>query len=381
MVIYMDSNQKKFGSYVFLSTFARNLIEVFIPIILYKFGFSLKEVILYYLLVNIFSLILSYPCVCISNKYSNKVLGIIGIISFAILQVLLNIIYKSNLFIIMLAFVYALYRRGYWISRRFYNLRVIRKNNISSTYSLISIINHIGVIFSTYIGSLLLDFLTVKILTIISVFLFLISVIPLYLLNFEHKEKSCKLEPFKSFKLIPKCNIFLFGAYELINVVKFLFALYLFIYVKDNFQTIGILNLFTNLSTIVFAYFYGKKINKEKNFLHLSIFLVVLVYILKLSTISYLLMLVSFLEGIFNKMYEISIQKEFYSLSKKFEYQNYNLVYEITQNLFRTITVAILYFFVNDLRIMIIIVLLFISFSIFFKFNSLLVSNYNNRKV
>ena len=279
---------------------------------------------------------------------------------------------------IILSFVYALYRRGYWISRRFYNLRVIRKENISYTYSLISIINHIGVIFSAYIGSLLLDFLSIIILTIISMFLFLISLIPLYLLNFEHKEKSSKLEFFKTFKLIPKSNIFLFGIYELVNVIKFLFTMYLFIYIKDNYQTIGILNLFNNLSTIFFAYFYGKKINKEKNFLHLSIFLVVMVYILKLNSISYALILVSFLEGIFNKMYEISIQKEFYLLSKNFEYQNYNLVYEITQNLFRTITVAILYFFVNDLRFMIIIILLFISFSMFFKFNSL--STYNHNK-
>ena len=371
----MDNNQKKFSSYVFLSSFGRNLIEDFIPIILYKCGFSLIEVIFYYLLVNIFSLLLSYPCVWISNKYSNKVLGIIGIISFAILQILLNFIYKSNLFIIMLSFMYALYRRGYWLSRRFYNLRVIRKQNISSTYSLISIINHLGVIFSTYIGSLLLDFLTIKILTIISIVLFLVSLIPLYLLNFEHKEKSCKLEPFKTFKLIPKSNIFLFGAYELINVIKFLFTMYLFIYVKDNFQTIGILNLITNLSTIIFAYLYGKKINKEKNFLYLSVFFVVIVYILKLNSTSHLLILASFLEGIFNKMYELSIQKNFYLLSKNFDYQNYNLVYEVTQNVFRTIIVAILYFFVNDLKFMIIIVLFFISFSMVFKFDSLLLKN------
>lgn len=209
----MDGNQKKFSLYVFLSTFARNLIEVFIPVILYKFGFSFKEVILYYLLVNVFSLVLSYPCVYISNKYTNKVLGIIGIISFLLVQILLNFIYKSNVFLIIISFVYALYRRGYWISRRFYNLRVIRKKNISSTYSFISIINHIGVIFSSYIGSLFLDFVTVRVLTIVSMFLFLISLIPLYLLNFEHKEKETELNVLKTLKLIPKNNLFLFGAY------------------------------------------------------------------------------------------------------------------------------------------------------------------------
>ena len=379
----MDNNQKKFSLYVFLSTFARNLIEVFIPVILYEFGFSLKEVILYYLFVNIFSLFLSYPCIYVSNKYNNKVLAIIGIISFALLQLLLNTINKSFLFMIALAFVFALYRRGYWLSRRFYNLRVIRKNNISVTYSLISIINHIGVICSTYIGSIILDFTTIKILTVISLILFLISLIPLYLFEFEHGEKETKIELWKNFKLIPKSNIFLFGAYESINVVKFLFALYLFIYVKNNYQTIGILNLFTNLATLLFTYFYGKKINGDKNYLHLSIFFVVMIYIFKLNLVSYGLILISILEGFFMKTYEISIQKEFYLLSKKFEYQNYNLVYEITQNLFRTLIVAILYLFIKDLKTMIIIVLLFIGSSIFFKFKNVAIDDYskNNEKI
>ena len=98
----MDSNQKKFSLYVFLSTFARNLIEVFIPIILYKYGYSLKEVILYYLFVNLFSLILSYPCFYLSNKYNNKILSIIGIISFVILQLLLNNLQNNIIYLLLI---------------------------------------------------------------------------------------------------------------------------------------------------------------------------------------------------------------------------------------------------------------------------------------
>ena len=86
----MDSNQKKFNIYVFLSTFSRNLIEVFIPIILYKFGYSLKEVILYYLLVNIFLIFLSYPCILFAKKFSNRSLSLIGIMSFILVQILLT---------------------------------------------------------------------------------------------------------------------------------------------------------------------------------------------------------------------------------------------------------------------------------------------------
>ena len=36
-------------------------------------------------------------------------------------------------------------------------------------------------------------------------------------------------------------------------------------------------------------------------------------------------------------LYEISINKEFYLLSKKFEYNDYNLIYEISQNTARSI--------------------------------------------
>ncbi|MBQ7137034.1 MAG: MFS transporter [Bacilli bacterium] len=372
----MDNNQKKFGTYVFLSTFARNLIEVFVPIILYKFGFAFKEVLLYYLLVSAFSLVLSYPYIYLSNKYSNKLVGFIGIFSFVIVQILLNNIQKSKLFLVLLSLVFSLYKRGYWISRRYYNLRVIRKENISSTYSLISIINHIGVIFSSYIGSIFLDFVSISVLTTIAITLFVISVIPLYLLNFEHKDKTVKLEPLKTFIRVPKRNLYLFGTYELIDVVKFLFNLYLVIYVKDNYQTIGILNLFTNLATILFAYFYGKKINEEKNFLNLSIFFVVTVYLFKLSFTSYILVLISFLEGIFVKMYELSIQKEFYSLSKKFEYHNYNFMYEVTESFSRTLMAAILYFFASDLKIMIIIVLLTIISASFIKFKGMNIRDY-----
>ena len=85
----MNSNQKKFGVYVFLSTFSRNLIEVFIPVILYKYGYTLKEVLFYYLIVNAVSLILTYPFIYLSKKLNNKILSIIGIVAFVLVHILI----------------------------------------------------------------------------------------------------------------------------------------------------------------------------------------------------------------------------------------------------------------------------------------------------
>ena len=57
-----------------------------------------------------------------------------------------------------------------------------------------------------------------------------------------------------------------------------------------------------------------------KNYLRFGIILVCLTYFLKVNIAPMLLFIVSFLEGLFTKMLEISISKEFYTLSKKFEY-------------------------------------------------------------
>ena len=66
-------------------------------------------------------------------------------------------------------------------------------------------------------------------------------------------------------------------------------------------------------------------------------------------------------------MYELSVAKEFYTLSKRFEYNNYNLVYEVFQNFFRAFVVFILLVFVNDIKVMIYITLVFIMFGAILK--------------
>lgn len=370
------SNQNKFNVYVFLSTFARNLIEVFIPLILFKFGYSLKETLFYYLLSNIFSVIICYPFIVVAKKYNNKVLAIIGILAFVLIQFLLNNMVDSIFYLVLLALLYAIYRRGYWISRRFYNMKIMTTKNISKTYSVISVVNQIGVICSAYIGSLILDFVGIKTLTCISISLFLLSIVPLFFLKFQYPKNNTKLSLMKTLKKIPLSNIFLLGTYEVTTVVKLFFSLYIFIYVKNTYQTIGGLNLVTGLSVCIFTYLYGKKINGKKNFLRLSILLTVGLYFLKANVTSYFLVVICFLEGIVNKMHEISISKESYALSNKFEYNNYNLAYEMIQNVFRTVIVLVLLIFVDDLKLMIYITLGIMALGILMNFKKTNLRNY-----
>lgn len=363
----MVENQKKFNIYVFISTFARALIETFIPLLLFKFGYNLKEVVFYFLFYNFIELLISYPLVYIATKKGNKILAIFGFIGFVLTQVMLNKMYMGLSYLLIIATLYAVYRAGYWLSRRYFNLKVIHKKNISSTYSIVTIVNQVALIFAGYIGALILDFVGTNVLTIIAIALYVISIIPLFMFKFEHDETNTdvKLNLIKTFQDVGLSNIYIFGSYEILNVIKFFFTLYLFIYVKNTYQTVGLFNLITNLSVMLFAFYYGKKTDGKKNYLKLSILFVAIVYVLKANVVSIVLVIISMLEGIAIKMYEISMNKELYSLSKKFEYNNYNLMYEILCKLFRSIVLIISYFFINDLKVMIYVSVGFILLGLF----------------
>ena len=69
-------------------------------------------------------------------------------------------------------------------------------------------------------------------------------------------------------------------------------------------------------------------------------------------------------------MQDISISKEFYALSKKFEYSSYNLVYEMMQNSFRSLVLLIFYITNVHLKLMIYITLFFMLIGAFMKFKS-----------
>lgn len=366
----IDKNQRRYNIFVFLSTFARQLIELFIPIILYKAWFSIKDIVFYYFCISLFSCILAPVVIKIARKMKYNTILLFWIISFVILQIIIAHISISIRYLLLIAFLFACYRRCYWITRRLYNLKVIHNTNIWISYTFISIINQLACMVATYIGAILLDFVNIETLTCISILLFVISIYPISKIKTPKQKKSdTKLDLIWTLKKIDNSDKYIFGSYELLNLVRFLIPLYLVIYVSDTYQIVWILQVFTWLATILFSYLYGKKINKNNvNYLNLSILLIVAIYAMKLNVTWIFLAIVAFLEWFISKMNEISVSKEFIKLSKNFDYENYNYAYEQTQNIFRLTVSAIMFLCMNDLKMMIYFILIVMAAAIPLKF-------------
>ena len=366
----MEENRKLFNRYVFLSTFARSLIELFIGTILFKAGFDLKSVIFYYLFVNIFSFIIAFPCIQIAKRHSNRILTILGILAFILVQVALNYIQLNIGYLLLLAFLYAAYRRAYWMSRRYYTLQVIDKKNTSKEYSFVSILNQLALLLSSYVGSLLLEYISIAVITYLSILLLFIGLVCVFKMDFEYEINKTKVNILETIRITPISSLITIGCYELQNVITFLLPLYIVIYVKNTYTAVGIINLLAQLATIIFLYAYGLLINKDKNYLKFSIVFLLVFKLLQVNTYGIALFIITFISGLGTKMYEQSFNKELLTLSKNYEFHNFNLLYECTQNIFRIVTVGILFFFINDVKVMLYVTLAIIALPLLVKFKT-----------
>ena len=357
--VYM-SNRAKYNVFLFVSTFARALVEIFISLFLFKNGFSLNQVLLVYLLENVFALFISYAMVRIGERYNYAVVMCIGIVAFIILQAVLSNPAHDGFFIILLSFLYSLYRRGYWVARRYYVTKVVPRRDSSGPFSIMMVVSEVASISAGFLGGSLLDGFNVLTLTILSSALLFVSAIPL--LWIKGKSSGTKVELMKNLKKYDKKNYLAFSLFEINNVLTFIFPIFVTLYIKETYMMAGVVSAVSGLAIIVFILIYGRVIRK-RNYFILSTVLFIAVSCGKLLFLDYAFLALCFVEGIIKKMQEQSLNKIYFENRGDMDLTHYNLIYQ-TIGAFARIVVVIPLLFMNDVRMMIMFVLTVICINI-----------------
>lgn len=352
------NEQIEFNIFSFLSTFARSLIEIFISLYLFKNGISFHNIILFYFFVNMFAVPLSYVFVKLGETTKYIYIMIIGLIAFVIVQLLLRNVINSNYYLILLAFVYSVYRRGYWVARRLYITEIMPTNKTSGLFSIVLVLSQLASIVAGCVGSIILNNVGIVTLTIISSTLLFLSVIPLLGIKHNNVSKDIKLK--ESIKKYDKNNYLVFSFYELNNLLTFIFPIYIALHVENSYFLAGNLNAISNIAIILFIMIYGKVLDKNKNYIATSTILVLLCAILKFNIKSYYILAIYFVEGIVTKMQSQSVNKIYFENRGDMDLTHYNLIYQIIECLVRALVTFPL-LFIDDIRIMIIFVICVIS--------------------
>ena len=274
---------KNYNIYIFISTLARNIIDLYSVIFLYNQNISIKNIIFIYAMTYFLGFFISNVSLSLGSKVGYKYILILSTI---ITSVTFYIIHNtSNIYLISIFLSLSTFT--YHPIRHLYGVKLLKyKKEIGNTLIYI------------YLAQLLSTYLTIKNISITYlIILLIISIIPALFIKKEKEQVSEKVK-------IPKQKIkfFFFDQFKIIFLL--LEPLYLYL-IENNLSFVGIFNIILTISSIICIYFLSNKINISKKYPYINIIFTIIL-ILKLNIYSKtLLLIVAFLEGIGIKANEL----------------------------------------------------------------------------
>ncbi len=363
------SDLKKYNIFIFITSFAKLLVEIFIPLILYNMSFTIKEIILFLILKYSFCLLFIPVGYFIGKKYSVSTLMILSSIIFSITYIYLSQINKNLTSLIILSILYSSYLMFYWLGRHTYGLSIIEDKKTTDNVSLYNIFTILGGLFSPFIGSYIIEKTSTLTLSTIVLVLMIISIIPLT------KIKKIKLNPNTQIKHIiksfPKTN-YIFNTLDQLRYILYtVLPLWIYINIKSKYSYIGILNIITGLGSIIYIYLLSKKMDKnKKDYLSLSLLIMGIIYFLKITITSNLAyLIITLFEGITKSSLDTITLRNTYVYQKNYCITSYIIFTEIINNIARTLFLIIFYIFSVPLKTMLLICILGIFLNVFVKYD------------
>ena len=353
MVISM-SNIKRYNIFILLSTLARNIVEVFSSVLLYKMGYSLKEILLFYSLVYLTGAITSTIVIYLTKIIKPKYILIVSSIIFSGSFYYMSIMDKTFANLIIFSIIYELGAYTYHTIRHYYAIKSINNHERKEIGSIL-IYTNIAIVLSSVIGTYVEAKLSKLILAIIVIIISVLAVIPIF--KYEDKTNNNKIKIDKIEK-----NKLLFFICEQAKVINLsLQPLYLYLFINNTISYVGIFNIIMGISSCIFIYFFVRKVDDKKYFKYLNIlFCIILILKLNISN-KYLVLIIALFEGLGIKIFEIVSSENIYNIKEDTNIKGYLLIVEIIFCMIRSIMCLIGYF-INDIKIILYltIVLIFI---------------------
>lgn len=363
------SNLKKYNIFTFITTFAKLLIEVFIPLILYNMNFTIKDIILFLIIKHALCTIFLPITKLVIKKKSTTFLMIISSILFTLSYIYLNFLTKNLFKLLIFTTLLSMYLTFYWVGRHTYALSIIEDKKATDNVSLYTIFTILGGLFSTYIGSILIEKTSYLFLSIIVLFLMLISIIPLT--KIKSKKETNEIKLITIITSFPKRNYIFTFLDQLRFVLVTIFPLYIYLNINKSYKYIGIINIVSGLGSIIYIYILKKLMDKNKrDYLSSSLLYLSITYTLKLLTKNNIIFLIIvFFEGIFRSVVDLITLRNTYVYSKNYTRLNYTIFTEGINNIGRVIILTLFYITNISLEKIILICILGILINIFIKYD------------
>jgi len=326
---------KYYNIYMFISTFTRNIIDIYSVIFLYQKFNSIKSILGMYIIIYFLGAIISTISLKLTNSIGAKYILIFSSIITGVSFYLIHNI--NNQILISISLSMSIFT--YHPIKHYYGIQLLKdKQRIGNNIILI------------YIASIISSYFAIKKLNIIYLLIIgIISIIPIIFLKKDKQEKIIYPKKIKR-------NIL---SFFILDQTKILFLLleplYLYL-ISNNIKYVGIFNIIIAISSIIFIYVFINKHNIEKYYKILNIiFVIVLLLKLNISN-NNILLLIAILEGIGIKTNEVISTMNLYR--EKNNTTGYLIISEIIFCLVRSIILIPFYIFNLNIKIIMYILLI-----------------------
>ncbi|MGN1312483.1 MAG: MFS transporter [Bacilli bacterium] len=337
------TNIKKYNIFILLSTIARNIVEVFSSVLLYKMGYSLKEILLFFSILYFVGAITSTLVIYLTRVINAKYILIFSSFVFSGSFYFMSIMEKSMSNLIIFSIIYGIGSYSYHSLRHYFAIKSMDKDKKKDIGSIL-IFSNIGLIIAPILVSYVTNKLSIVILAIIVIILSIFAIIPLFKLDIKDDNTEIKFERINKNKIL----FFVLEQAKVINLS--LQPLYLYLFINSKIEYVGIFNAIMGISACIFIYFFVRKIDDDKYFKYLNIlFCLLLLFKLNIKS-KYLILIIGFFEGLGIKMFDVVSAENIYNIDKNTNVKGYLIIVEIIFCLVRSIFCLIGYF-INDIKI------------------------------
>ncbi len=346
------SNIKRYNIFILLSTLARNIVEIFSSVLLYKMGYSLKEILLFYSIVYLIGAIISTIVIYLTKIVKPKYILILSSIIFSGSFYYMSIMSKTFINLIIFSIIYGMGAYTYHTIRHYYAIKSMNNHERKEIGSIL-IYTNIAMVISSIIGTYVEAKLSRLILAIMVIVISILAIIPIFKYEDKINDKEVKIDKIEK-------NKFLFFVCEQAKVINLsLQPLYLFLFVNNTISYVGIFNIVMGISSCIFIYFFVRKVDDKKCFKYLNIlFCIILILKLNISN-KYLVLVIALFEGLGIKIFEIVSSENIYNIKSTTNIKGYLLIVEIIFCLVRSI-MCLMGYFINNIKIILYLTIIFI---------------------
>lgn len=296
-------NLKNYNKYIFISTFTRNIIDIYSIIYLYQKGISINDIIATYALIYFLGAIISSISLKLGSLYGYKYVLILS----SIFTSMSFYILRSSMNLYLIAIFLSLSMFTYHPIKHYYGLNLLKqKKQIANTLIL------------SYLATLISSYLAIKEINLF--ILIIISIIGILPACFLEREKNSPII-YPNHLSKEKLSFFILDQFKIIFLL--LEPLYLYV-LSSNLSYVGIFNIILTISSIIYLHIITNKIDLAKNYKYLNLFFCIVLFLkLNLKNKIFLLIL-AFFEGMGIKTNELVSTMNLYNTD------NLNVGYLIT---------------------------------------------------